>query len=537
VCISDHFGQDVDVMSDKTQWKTWSLITRMRFGLVLLFIPILILGAIYYHHMTTTLQRDLQAQLISKNDQLNNVLIKPYLDMLTRQFELIYRKADYRDFIGNEISHPSEYLQDWQRYQETAGLQYIYVGTEQRQLLVHPKWQPDSNFDPRTRPWYQLAVKHAGKMVWTEPYYDYIYGTLSLSLAKTIQDPSGKLVGVFSIDTLLQPISKWLNHKQDDGYQMLINGAGEMLVHPDKKLMFTPMENINWLSKFNEAKGVFIDNDTGMFVAYNKVDGQDWILVSVIPESTLQDVIERVSLNVQGMIALTCILYLLLALSWASYFQRMLNELYNVIRTSRNDPLKTPRNRMVELSRVYDEVAKSTNELSEARLQANHDQLTGLYNRRFFDIKLAQLNEREEPFYLALVDLDNFKKVNDTFGHQTGDSVLKRVAKLGKSIFHDHGWFCRYGGEELAVLLDVSSENLAISLLEALRHGVEHLDWREDGLRVTLSGGVAMSHKDVSTKDLINAADVLVYKAKRDGKNRIYDSTTLSSIDKSVEFS
>jgi PleD family two-component response regulator len=78
---------------------------------------------------------------------------------------------------------------------------------------------------------------------------------------------------------------------------------------------------------------------------------------------------------------------------------------------------------------------------------------------------------------------------------------------------------------------------LAISLLEALRHGVEHLDWREDGLRVTLSGGVAMSHKDVSTKDLINAADVLVYKAKRDGKNRIYDSTTLSSIDKSVEFS
>ncbi len=118
-------------------------------------------------------------------------------------------------------------------------------------------------------------------MVWTEPYYDYIYGTLSLSLAKTIEDPTGKLVGVFSIDTLLQPISKWLNHKQDAGYQMLVNGAGKMLVHPDKELMFTPMKNMTWLSKFTKEKGVFHDKESEMFVAYNKVDGQDWILVRI----------------------------------------------------------------------------------------------------------------------------------------------------------------------------------------------------------------------------------------------------------------
>ncbi len=208
----------------------------------------------------------------------------------------------------------------------------------------------------------------------------------------------------------------------------------------------------------------------------------------------------------------------------------MLNELYNVIRSSRNNSLKSPKNRMVELSHVYDEVAKSTHELSEARLQANVDQLTGLYNRRFFDIKLSQLLKKQEPFYLALLDLDDFKKVNDTFGHQTGDSVLKRVAKLGNSIFYEHGWFCRYGGEELAVLFEVGSGNLAISLLEALRHGVEHLDWREDALRVTLSGGVAVSKKDISAKELINAADIQVYNAKRDGKNRIYECISITTV-------
>ncbi len=116
VSPSDFFRQDVGVMSDKIQWKTWSLISRMRLGLVLLFVPILILGAIYYYHMTITLQRDLQKQLVSKNDQLHNVLIKPYLDTLTTQFELIYRKVDYKDFINNKITHQYEYLHDWRRY-------------------------------------------------------------------------------------------------------------------------------------------------------------------------------------------------------------------------------------------------------------------------------------------------------------------------------------------------------------------------------------------------------------------------------------
>ncbi|HEH9429035.1 TPA: sensor domain-containing diguanylate cyclase, partial [Aeromonas sobria] len=67
------------------------------------------------------------------------------------------------------------------------------------------------------------------------------------------------------------------------------------------------MKNMTWLSKFTKEKGVFHDKKSGMFVAYSKVDGQDWILVSVVPESTLQGVIESVSLNVQGIIALTCI--------------------------------------------------------------------------------------------------------------------------------------------------------------------------------------------------------------------------------------
>lgn len=84
------------------------------------------------------------------------------------------------------------------------------------------------------------------------------------------------------------------------------------------------------------------------------------------------------------------------------------------------------------------------------------------------------------------------------------------------------------------VLFEVGSGNLAISLLEALRHGVEHLDWREDALRVTLSGRVAVSKKGISAKYIINSEDIQGYKAKHDGKNRIYECISITAVDDTI---
>ena len=81
--------------------------------------------------------------------------------------------------------------------------------------------------------------------------------------------------------------------------------------------------------------------------------------------------------------------------------------------------------------------------IHEARQHANLDKLTGLYNRRFFDERLNRLLLEQHAFCLAMIDLDGFKLVNDNYGHQTGDVVLKRVAKLGNQLLEDHGWVCR----------------------------------------------------------------------------------------------
>lgn len=515
-------------MSPGKPKNTWSLITRMRLGLLLLFIPVLLLGSIYYLHMKRTLHHEQQQNLIARNTQYFHTLIEPYLATLKRQFTLIYQQVNYQDFSGPQIRNGERYLQQWQAYHKVMELDYVYVGTEQRKMLIHPAWQADEKFDPRTRPWYLLAASNPGKMVWTDPYYDYTLGTLTIALARVIEDPDGKRVGVLSLDTQLTPLASWLNDKHDEthplgaGYQILLNHDGLVLAHPDREQVFKPLAHPDWLARMQQQQGFFLDDASGMMVSYDRIPEQRWILLSVIPTAGLNQIIDNVSLNVLAMIALASILYLVLALRWSRYFRRMLQEISGMIRASFNGDQRVPERQMSELSAIYAEMDAASKEVADVRLQANQDKLTGLYNRRFFDECLQKQSGSGAPFGVVMFDLDDFKRVNDTHGHQAGDVVLKRVSKLGMNLFHDWGWFCRYGGEELVLIFRLEMKmNEVASLLETFRLAVEQLEWREPDLSITISGGAAFSHSGLSAKELVELADKGVYQAKREGKNRI----------------
>ncbi|MFB2864393.1 diguanylate cyclase [Aeromonas sp. MdU4] len=515
-------------MSPGKPKNTWSLITRMRLGLLLLFIPVLLLGSIYYLHMERTLRHEQEQNLVARNTQYLHTLLEPYLETLKRQFTLIYQQVNYQDFSGQQIRNSEHYLQAWQAYHKVMELDYVYVGTEQRQMLIHPSWQADDKFDPRTRPWYLLASSHPGQIVFTDPYYDYTLGTLTMAVAKVILNPEGKRVGVLSLDTQLTPLASWLNNKRGAdyhdgrGYQMLVNHEGLVLAHPDRTRVFKPLADPTWLARMKGDQGFFLDEASGQMVAYNRIPEQRWILLSIEPTASMQQVIDSVSINVQLMIGLACILYLLLALLWARYFRRMLGEITLLIRASRSGGIAYHGSRMRELAKVYEEMDAATQDFAQIRLQANQDKLTGLYNRRFFDECLQKQINSGTPFGVVMFDLDDFKRVNDSYGHQAGDVVLKRVSKLGMQLFDQWGWFCRYGGEELVLVFRLETQMSEIaSLLETFRLAVEKLEWREPGLTVTISGGVAFSHSGLSAKALVELADSGVYQAKREGKNRI----------------
>jgi two-component system cell cycle response regulator len=175
---------------------------------------------------------------------------------------------------------------------------------------------------------------------------------------------------------------------------------------------------------------------------------------------------------------------------------------------------------------------------------AMRDGLTGLYNRREMKRILVEAEERfqrfEEPAAFILMDVDHFKTVNDTYGHQIGDDVLRWISKLLSELARPVDKVARYGGEELAVIMRNASLDQAIDLAEHLRGTIaaqpfsfiQTTDGAEKTVLVpiTVSLGVAALSKHIdSAQALLEAADQALYEAKRSGRDCTRAYHTLSS--------
>jgi diguanylate cyclase (GGDEF)-like protein len=164
------------------------------------------------------------------------------------------------------------------------------------------------------------------------------------------------------------------------------------------------------------------------------------------------------------------------------------------------------------------------------RVQAVTDELTGLYNLRHFhetlDGEIERSRRFNQPVGLMMLDIDNFKAVNDTYGHQQGDLVLIEVGRVLRALSRDIDEPARYGGEEMAVILpqtDVDGAELLAERMRAALAGIE-IDRLDGGgrLRVTATFGVASLPSNARDKEsLIAEADAALYRAKRSGKNRV----------------
>ncbi len=167
------------------------------------------------------------------------------------------------------------------------------------------------------------------------------------------------------------------------------------------------------------------------------------------------------------------------------------------------------------------------------RDQSIRDPLTGLFNRRFMEESLQRELRRAErkkhPVSMLFLDLDHFKKFNDTFGHDAGDLVLRAVADLFRRFFRADDVVCRYGGEEFAILLPESTTHNAASRAEELRTQVRRLrlDYNGQSLRaITVSIGVAtFPEHALNAEELIKAADQCLYQAKKSGRDSVAVAT------------
>ena len=188
---------------------------------------------------------------------------------------------------------------------------------------------------------------------------------------------------------------------------------------------------------------------------------------------------------------------------------------------------------MLRIKRLQDELRITQKKLEE---QSITDSLTGLRNRRFFDERLheefGRAQRYSDPVSLIMLDLDHFKRVNDRYGHQTGDLVLRESAELIRASLRDPDIPARYGGEEFAVILPKTHVQGALAVAERVwraigsrvfRHGLAEGAAPAAEVRITVSIGVAFfPSKDITTAPLlVKYADEALYQAKRSGRNSI----------------
>lgn len=346
-------------------------------------------------------------------------------------------------------------------------------------------------------------------------------GEWVIPVSRRINDPDGKFAGV-----VLATLSVTHMRAVLDRFQIGEQGA-IALFHTDKLLVRRPFREAD-MGRPNTGsplRKLFEEKRAGTVEGISTIDGVNRIIsfehlvnypllvtVAVGKDEALQDW-RKASIYQTIWVVLLCL----------------------VIGTLGNYLIQSMRRRLVAEQRL-----RSTHEaLTEAneRLErlAQEDGLTGLANRRHFDVRLTRASElaQEQQTALALimVDVDEFKKYNDAYGHLEGDACLRRVAKALQSALHRQGDFvARYGGEEMVLLLPETDVEQAAKVAERARQAVVDLHLPHAATArgyVSVSLGVAawVPAQDRTPEGLLKAADEALYGAKREGRNRVVIAT------------
>ncbi|WP_038052518.1 sensor domain-containing diguanylate cyclase [Thermotoga sp. Mc24] len=435
-------------------------------------------------------------------------------------------------------------LEIYRIFQEAdRDIYYLYSGYENGLLLIND-YEPAEGYDPRVRPWYRVALESRPRPTGGIPYREFKTKELLFSVSKVLTDDEGNVTGVISVETLLESLLSNFPHSFDN-YETVttyvLRNDQTIIIHPDESLLTVKISDV--VGKNLPITGVsgeieYEVNGEKKMAYYSRIPELEWIVVTSVDKSELLRPvlinIGIVSIFFTGIISLTTVFI-------NNWFN---NKVLKPLNSLKEDVEKIMMGRTPDVSSYPDNeigaVSKEIYSLTERELYRKNqqlrnlneklerlsvtDELTGLFNRR----KMAEELEKEfhlwkryrRPFSLLMIDIDDFKKINDTYGHLVGDDVLKRVARILVSSLRASDMVARWGGEEFLILCPETKLNEAVSLAERIRTKIEK-EVFENGLNVTVSIGVCEMKDHETIDDLLKEADDNLYLAKQRGKNRV----------------
>ena len=381
-----------------------------------------------------------------------------------------------------------------------------YIDLHQEGLLT---------WDPRKEPWFAIAVEDTDSAHYsvTRDIFTGNERVLTISLP-VINGVDGLNDGVLALNLDIEKSEEMLNSTAAPmkSRTFVMTKEGELVIGPGSKIAAATLKVI--ANNASASEGYFYRG--GHYYFYHTIGSLGWFVVQEVTESEMDKLVMHQSIKITFGMAFA--LLMLLFCWWAS--RVALNTIYmRIINGIRKGAIKPTT--AEEL--LFEEIHSAQQRHEKIAHDALTDGLTGLANRRSFDNEAESVNQQPNA-HIAIIDIDNFKLINDTWGHRTGDMVLKTIAELGLRLRGlENISLYRYGGEEIAVLFQDISIEKAQSYLEKWRISLNTRSFRESDLRVSFSAGLCkMGGAPLS--DVIANADKLLYQAKRSGKNKILAS-------------
>lgn len=371
---------------------------------------------------------------------------------------------------------------------------------------------PIRGFDPKSRPWYQMTTSYSEKTSFTQPYNDYISGRRIVSVSLPFFDSGAVINGVVAFDIDLSFVNQSLGSIDPPipGNNFILAENGEQIT--DKVTMPNIEKNVQLLTRAIWKSGSFFSQEDDAYYFYKKIDNPAWVVFYKVTRQNMNITIIEMNTKIYYFVTLSL---LIICFAWWAIISVMNTTLTNIassIRYGRFD--EEDSSKILAL-----EIENNISRIEDISSKATTDGLTGLLNRRIFDQHLEAFSYKSDSC-LALLDIDNFKTINDTYGHIVGDRVLKTIAKLARKYETDSIKFYRYGGEEIAALFDGININAANSIIESLRIDISAKKYSESNLHTTVSGGIVTFDNKTGIYAL-EAVDKMLYQAKKSGKNTI----------------
>lgn len=423
-------------------------------------------------------------------------------------------------------------------------IHYIFAGYEDGSLLINDYTAPDG-FNAVTRPWYQAAIKSSPLISDGVPYQDINSKKWLISFGKTIVDAEKNIVGVMSIDAGMDAIVRALairDEKYPTIYNYVMDTEGKILIHPDETLPDTLHRQIfSHLPEKTNASGSlsYKDGDQEKLAHFERIDELGWIVVtevnlSDIRQPLVETIISTLLMIVVGSLFMTWLLSFILSRQLILPLKKLQNRVQEI--TEGKDGLEKyafPNNEIGKISEAIEKLTekalvqknielKDTNALLSAI--SHTDQLTTIANRRkmmeILHTEVSLYQQKRRPFSVLMFDIDHFKRVNDTYGHEVGDQVLLELSEVVKATIRNTDTVGRWGGEEFVIVCPHTDQKMALRIAGKVFSAIRLHRFPKD-INVTVSLGLSEFTAKHSLESILVEVDQKMYRAKQSGRNQI----------------